>query len=83
MGKFTNPTSDRGLISNTYIELKKVGTKIPNNQNKEWDTDLNREYSTEETQMAKRHLRNCSTSLTIREIQIKITEIPSDAYQNH
>ena len=28
---FTNPTSDRGLMSNIYKELKKLDTKEPNN----------------------------------------------------
>jgi hypothetical protein len=28
---FTNPTSDRGLISKTHIELKKLDTNNPNN----------------------------------------------------
>jgi hypothetical protein len=28
---FTNPTSDRGLISNIYTELKKLDSREPNN----------------------------------------------------
>jgi hypothetical protein len=33
---FTNPTSDRGLISNIYQELKKLDSREPNNPNKKW-----------------------------------------------
>ena len=41
---------------------------------KKWvDRYLNREFSTEELQMVKRHLRNFSTSLANREMQIKMT----------
>jgi hypothetical protein len=64
---FTNPTFNR------YKELKKLDSREPNNPNKKWGTDLNSEFSTEETQMAEKYLKKFSTSLIIREMQIKTT----------
>ena len=46
---FTNLTTDRGLISNIYKELKKLDPREPNNPIKKWGTELNREFSSEET----------------------------------
>jgi hypothetical protein len=45
---FTNPTSDRGLISNIYKQLKKLSSREPNNPIR---NELNKEFSTEEYQM--------------------------------
>ena len=70
---FTNPKSNRGLISNIYKELKKLYSRQPNNPIKKWGAELNKEFSTEEYQMAEQHLKTCSTSLVIKGIQIKTT----------
>jgi hypothetical protein len=49
---FTNPKSDRGLISHIYKELKKLDSRKPNNPIKRWGTELNKEFLTEEYGMA-------------------------------
>ena len=61
------------VISNIYKELNKLDCRKPNNPIKKWGTELNKEFSTEEYQMAKKYLKKCSTSLVFREMQIKTT----------
>jgi hypothetical protein len=62
-----------GLISNIYKELKKVDSRKSNNPTKIWGSELNKEFSPEEYRMAEKHLKKCSASLIIREMQIKTT----------
>ena len=69
---FTNHISNKGLICRIY-EISQNLAKWKNNPNRKLAKHMKRHFTEKYIHMAIKHMKRCSTSLAIKQVQIKTT----------
>jgi hypothetical protein len=68
---FASYISDKGWITRIYRELEKLNSLKVNEPIEKWAAELNRIFQKKKFKWPEKHMKKCSPSLAIKEMQIK------------
>lgn len=83
---FVNDVTNKGLISELYKQLIQLNVKTKNKKKTQPNPKMSirtKHFSKADIEMAKRHMKRCTVSLIIREVQIKTTIPPHTGQNSH